>query len=110
MDKISLEEQLDILTIPKTPAPELQSRVLEHAIDMKEKEEEHNWKSLCLTVDKRAITFFSQFFVTLIVISFCIVQLVRLESCDSQQAYLGLLTLLIGCFLPQPQFKGNNIQ
>jgi hypothetical protein len=105
-----MSSEMETLKVPKTPAPELHRRVLEHAIDMKEKEEEHNWRSLCLTVDKRAITFFSQFFITLIVISFCIVQLFRLESCDSQQAYLGLLTLLIGCFLPQPQFKGNNIQ
>ena len=67
---------METLEIPKTP--ELQSRVLEHTIEMKEREEEHNWKSLCLTVDKRAISFFSQFFITVLVMCFCIVQLVRL--------------------------------
>ena len=88
-------------------SPLTKSRVVKHKIDMEEKKDEHTWEACCLVADKRAITFFSQFFITMGVMSFCIVQLVRLDDCNSEQAYLGLLTLLIGISLPNPKFQHN---
>jgi len=88
---------------PRSPA--IQTRILEHKIDLENKADENQWKSCCVVMDKRAITFFSQIFTTVSIMTFCMVQLVRLDDCNSEQTYLGLLTFLIGCMLPNPQFN-----
>ena len=53
------------------------------------------------------MVFISQMFIGLVVIVFAGVQLVRLHSCPEQQAYLGLLTFLIGLLLPSPNIGGK---
>ena len=57
--------------------------------------------------DKRIIVFFSQFSITLIIIFFCIYQLLRSNSCESDQLYMSLLTLVIGVYLPSPKLRKN---
>tara|TARA_R110000772_G_scaffold157881_4_gene269155 strand:- start:153 stop:506 length:354 start_codon:yes stop_codon:yes gene_type:complete len=66
---------------------------------------ENTWKSFCLRTDKRAVIFFSQLSISIAVMSFCCVQLVRLENCEAQSLYSGLLSLVIGIHLPQPKIK-----
>ena len=85
-------------------SPDTASRILEHKIDVENKANENEWKSCCMVMDKRAITFFTQILITASIIAFCMVQLVRLDDCNSEQTYLGLLTFLIGCLLPNPKF------
>jgi hypothetical protein len=71
-----------------------------------EKEFERNnvWKSCCLEVDKRAITFFSQFTISILIICFCLLQLHTLDKCESGE-YMSLLTLVLGTWLPNPSMK-----
>ena len=57
------------------------------------------------TTDKRIIVFFSQFSITLIIIFFCIYQLILSNSCESDQLYMSLLTLVIGIYLPNPKMR-----
>lgn len=66
---------------------------------------ETTWKSCCVLVDRSAVVFFSTLSISLIVIAFCIFQLIRLEDCQSQSTYLGLLGLIIGVWLKSPTFK-----
>jgi hypothetical protein len=64
---------------------------------------ENNWKSCCLTVDKRAVLFFSQLSISILVILFCCFQLIRLENCEAQSLYSGILTLILGVWCPSPK-------
>jgi len=68
---------------------------------------ETTWDSCCLRLDKRATIFFSQLSISVMVMSFSTLQLVRLGDCESQQAYIGLLTLCLGVWLPQPSMPGG---
>lgn len=65
-------------------------------------DDENHWDSCCLRIDKRALLFFSQLLISLIVIFFCIYQLVVSPNCDSKTPFMGLLTLVVGVHLPQP--------
>jgi len=62
----------------------------------------NEWKSCCLKMDKNAVKFFTQLAISMCIIGLCIAQLVRLKDCGSQHAYIGLLTLVIGIWLPSP--------
>lgn len=66
---------------------------------------ENTYKSCCLTVDKRALQFFSQLTISLIIIAFSIYQLITSKSCEKDSLYSGFLTLVIGTWLPQPTIK-----
>ena len=71
----------------------------------KEFERKTYWKSCCgFQVDKRGISFFSQFFISIIIIIFCLLQLHRLDKCDSD-IYMNLLTLILGTWLPNPKMS-----
>jgi hypothetical protein len=67
--------------------------------------ERYIWKSGCFQADKRVIIFFSQFTICLMVISFSLYQLNKDDSCDHQQIYIGLLTMMVGIFLPAPRIQ-----
>ena len=66
------------------------------------------WQSCCLVMDKGAPAFFAQLFVSLLVLTFCMYQLVFQSSCEAQALYSGVMTLVIGTWLPQPQIASNN--
>jgi hypothetical protein len=82
--------------------PSIQSRVLEHKIDVEN--EDNRWKSCCLDVDRRAVQYFSQLSIIAGTMIFCIYQLIEIPTCEGQQAYIGLLTMLIGILVPSPKF------
>jgi hypothetical protein len=67
--------------------------------------DENLWRSCCLITDRRMIVFFSQLIIALAVISFSFVQLIRNDQCESNQLYVGLVTMIIGIFLPSPRVK-----
>ena len=67
--------------------------------------DENLWRSCCLVTDRRMIVFFSQLVIALSVISFSFVQLARKDECESNQLYVGLVTMIIGIFLPSPRVK-----
>ena len=60
------------------------------------------WRSCCLSMDPRAVVYFTQMSIGVSVLLFAGSQLVRLEECPQQQAYLGLFTFVIGPLLPVP--------
>ena len=66
---------------------------------------DNEYKSCCLTIDKRALSFFSTLFISLIVITFCIIKLSLNESCESQNTYISLLTFVVGIWVKSPSLK-----
>ena len=91
------------------PAPQQResSTVIAHKIQVDAEERkfahETTWRSCCLTVDKRALLYFGQMGVGILIISFCISMLIMDDSCDSFARYSPLLTLVVGIMLPAPK-------
>jgi len=74
--------------------------------ERKEAERDFNqyvWKSCCFNLDKRVVIFSSQFVITLMIISFSLYQLSTDNSCEHQQFYSSLITMLVGVYLPSPR-------
>ena len=100
MDELNLDEEKKI-----TRSPSCHKMIIKHDIDLEDKKYNNTWNSCCLTMDRRAVQFFTQIFVISGVMIFSVIQLYRLDTCEGQQAYLGLLTLLIGILVPNPKFQ-----
>ena len=79
--------------------------ILHHNFKIEDDKIDNQWKSCCLITDKRAVLFFSQYIIMLIIVIFCVVQLILSPDCNSQRAYSALLTLIIGIIVPQPSIK-----
>ena len=86
-------------------SPSVQRRILDHALKAEDTQAENTWKSMCLEMDRRAVQYFTQISIIGGVMIFCIFKLTTDTSCVAQQAYTGLLTLLIGILAPSPKFK-----
>lgn len=82
-----------------------QNRILEHRLKAEDMENENTWKSMCLVMDKRAVQYFTQVMAIFSVMVLCIYKLATDPSCEAQQVYTGLLTLVIGILAPAPTFK-----
>ena len=63
------------------------------------------WKSCCLSMDKRAVQYFSQLAVISAAMGLCIFKLAIDPSQETQVSYTALLTLMIGVIVPSPKFK-----
>lgn len=63
------------------------------------------WKSCCFDIDKEAVVYFTVYVLIVIVVLFCFYQLIQLQDCHAQQAYLGVLTMILGILLPQPKIS-----
>ena len=74
-------------------------------VDVEERKFAHEtgWRSCCWTVDKRALLYFGQMGVGILIIAFCIAMLATDDSCDSFARYSPLLTLVVGVMLPAPK-------
>ena len=87
----------------------LRQRVAEHTILVEDDERafshEYTWTSCCLKMDKRALSFFTQAFFSLITICFCITMLVK--SPGDSEKYASLLTLVLGVWLPNPKLASD---
>ena len=83
----------------------VERRILDHALKAEDAQNENTWKSLCMVMDRRAVQYFTQISIIGSVMIFCIFKLTTDTSCVAQQAYTGLLTLLIGILAPSPKFK-----
>ena len=86
-------------------SPSVQRRILDHALKAEDTQAENTWKSMCLEMDRRAVQYFTQISIIGGVMIFCIFKLTTDTSCVAQQAYTGLLTLLIGILAPSPKFN-----
>lgn len=67
--------------------------------DAKKQPDERVWRSGCLHVNKNMVKYISGYAMCLLVIIFCSYQLTRLHTCESQQLYSGIISLIIGGFL-----------
>ena len=83
----------------------VERRILDHALKAEDTQAENTWKSMCMVMDRRAVQYFTQISIIGSVMMFCIFKLTTDTSCVAQQAYTGLLTLLIGILAPSPKFK-----
>ena len=63
---------------------------------------DNTFKSCCLTMDRRALSFFTTLGISLIIISFCIVQLLSAESCEETNTWIALLMFVIGIWIKSP--------
>jgi hypothetical protein len=96
--------ELGVLT---SNSPSGQKRILQHKMDIEDERYANTWTSCCITLDRRAVQYFTQIIMIGGTMAFSISQLYRHESCENQQAYLGLLTMLIGLLMPSPKFNGG---
>lgn len=77
----------------------------DHKLELEDKKYENTWRSCCLVVDRRAVVYLSQMFVIVFAMGFSMYQLMSIHECNGQQAYLGLLTMLIGLLCPNPNYQ-----
>jgi len=93
---------IESLQIPKRA----QSALLRHKIDVEDSEIKFNhdntYKSCCLTIDKRALNYFTQAFFSGSIIAFCIAMLAANQDCATFSRYSPLLTFVIGIWVPNP--------
>jgi hypothetical protein len=80
----------------------------EHRFKIEDDKYKDTWKSCCMVLDRRAVMYFTQIAIIAGTMGFSISQLYRNETCEGQQAYLGLLTMLIGILIPNPKFNDKN--
>ena len=66
------------------------------------------WRSLCFEVDARAVGYFSQLAVLLMVMAFCAYQLATIDDCTVTQYYGGLLSFALGVIVPSPRLRPLN--
>ena len=87
--------------------PREPSAVTAHKIAVEDEERkfahETTWRSCCLTVDKRALLYFGQMGVGIVIIAFCLAMLIKNENCETFSRYSPLLTFIIGIMLPAPK-------
>jgi hypothetical protein len=96
----SVEEAVEIERVPSSPG--IKRRRIQQELDLQAKKYDDHWDSCCLRIDRRATRYFSQLAIALVIMTFCIVMLVKHDSCESQQLYSGILTTVIGIMLPSP--------
>jgi hypothetical protein len=68
-------------------------------------ENDKEWRSCCTIMDKEAVMFFSQLGIAITTIAFSITMLALSDSCERDSLYSGILTLVVGVYLPQLQMK-----
>ena len=102
------ETLVNIPTPPIVRGASYDKHVLEHKFKVQDDRYNNRWYSCCFVLDRRAIQYFTQVFIIVGIMAFCIVQLYHLHSCEGQQAYLGLLTMSMGILIPSPKFSNKN--
>jgi hypothetical protein len=85
-------------------SPSQEKRILEHEIEIKEKEYENELKSCCFTMDRRVLVLSFQYVIILVAMSFSMRQLIVLDECTAEP-YLALLSSLIGLVIPIPTLR-----
>ena len=75
------------------------------AVDDEERRFQHEtgWRSCCWTVDKRALLYFGQKGVGILIIEFCVTMLIQNQDCVTFSHYSPLLTLVVGIMIPAPK-------
>jgi Na+-translocating ferredoxin:NAD+ oxidoreductase RnfA subunit len=84
---------------------------LKNITDIKDKIQtrtnEISWIVNSYILDRRAVIYLTHVCISMIMIIFCMYQLIELNECHSQQLYSTLLTLIIGIYLPSPAVRNT---
>ncbi len=60
------------------------------------------WRSCCVELDKQAVVYFSQIAIGIAVLAFSGVQLLKANfQCEESSPYLGLISFIIGTYVPK---------
>ena len=86
------------------PLSKFEKEALKHDMDVQDELRNNTWDSLCMRMDRRAVTFFSQFIIIIGVMVFCAIKLSG-EDTSQHSTYLALLTTMIGVIIPSPKFS-----
>lgn len=105
MDIVVDEKKSMHMVDRSSTAKELKVLEQEHRFKIEDEQYKDRWESCCLVLDRRAVQFFTQIAIIAGTIGFCIIQLYKNETCETQQTYIGLLTMLIGILIPGPKFS-----
>lgn len=88
-----------------------QSALIRHKMDVEDDEIKFNhdntYKSCCLTIDKRALNYFTQAIFSGAIIAFCIAMLATNQDCATFSRYSPLLTFIIGIWVPNPNMSSK---
>lgn len=97
----------NVSPIPLTRCNTAQLHNLKDAVEIEKEliKTENTYRSCCLTIDKRALQFFSQFTICLGVLLFSMFKLINSEECEETQVYIGMITMIVGIYIPQPVIK-----
>lgn len=87
---------------------EMKKKIILHKIELENKKIRNTWESCCIKLDRRAVQYFTQIFIMTGIMAFSVGMLFKNETCEAQQAYLGLLTLMVGLIIPNPKFKDGS--
>ena len=79
---------------------------LKHQLHHEDEVYRDHYDSCCFRIDKRALVFFSQLGISLIIMSFSIAQLLNPNTdCGREVTYVAMLTSVLGLWVPQPSMK-----
>eukprot|EP00466_Bigelowiella_natans_P008165 jgi/Bigna1/134772/aug1.26_g9480 len=87
---------------------ECKDKIIEEVIHRKELEDEkyiNAYQSCCSTSDKRALEFFLKSGVTFSVLMFSVIQVMTVGNPSERNAFLNVVILTLGTFLPSPKIK-----
>lgn len=106
LNKKQVKPSLAVMLTEKTDQVE-ERRTLKHSRSTLDDEFKRKfvWRSCCLELDKRAVLFFSQLFISLVVLCACITLLGLNQECTTYSRYSPMITFVVGVWLPQPQFR-----
>ena len=77
------------------------------AVPAGENNENDIWRSCCIKADKQAVVYITTMTILSGIITFCCIQLTRLEDCNSQSTYISLLSATVGLIVPSPMMRGS---
>ena len=87
------------------------SPIIKHQIDVEDDnrkfDHDNTYRSCCLTIDKRALTYFTQAIFSGSIIAFCIAMLATNTDCATFSRYSPLLTFVVGIWVPNPNMNSK---
>ena len=88
--------------------------LIQHQIIVQDEEIKFNhdntYKSCCLTIDKRALNYFTQAIFSGSITAFRIAMLSTNTYCATFSRYSQLLTFVVGIWVPNPNMKNQKIK
>ena len=78
-----------------------------HKMEVEDAKLENTYQSCCMTSDKRALEFFLKSGVIFSVLVFSMLQVITINNSSERNAFLNIVILILGTFLPSPKIKDN---